>query len=112
MVGKENDRLFHRIGIKDNPELSRWMVPTLRAVLGEGSVVEIPPTMGAEDFAFYAQEVPGFFYFLGTHKKGTKTGPIHSPTFRADDGAVAVGMRAMSNVVMDYLIRRAKGDQP
>ncbi len=96
----------------NNPALSRWMVPTLRSALGEANVIEQPPTMGAEDFSLYAEVVPGFFYFLGTHRDGTEAGPIHSPTFRADDGAVAVGMRAMSNVVVDYLIRRAEGDQP
>jgi amidohydrolase len=96
----------------NNPALTRWMVPSLQAALGEDNVMETPPTMGAEDFSVYAQEVPGLFYWLGTHKEGTVTGPIHSPTFRADDGAVEVGMRAMSNVVMDYLIRRAKGDKP
>jgi amidohydrolase len=96
----------------NNPALSKWMVPSLQAVLGKGNVIETPPTMAAEDFSSYAQEVPGFFYWLGTHKEGTITGPLHSPTFRADDGSVAVGMRAMSNVVMDYLIRRAKSDRP
>jgi amidohydrolase len=96
----------------NDPELSRWMVPTLRKALGERNVIEVPPTMGAEDFSVFSKAVPGFFYFLGTHKEGTETGPIHSPTFRADDDAVAVGMRAMSNVVMDYMLRRAKGEEP
>jgi amidohydrolase len=96
----------------NNPALSRWMVPTLSKVLGEDNVIEVPPTMGAEDFSVFSNEVPGFFYLLGTHKEGTETGPIHSPTFRADDDAVAVGMRAMSNVVMDYMLRRAAGDEP
>jgi amidohydrolase len=96
----------------NDPALSRWMVPTLEAVVGEENAGEIPPTMGAEDFAYYALEVPGFFYRLGTLKDGTVSGPNHSPTFRADDDSVPVGMRAMSNVVMDYLLKRAEGDKP
>jgi amidohydrolase len=96
----------------NNPALTRWMIPTLEAALGEANVLEAPPTMGAEDFSYYAKEAPGLFLWLGTHKEGTETGPIHSPTFRADDDAVAVGMRALSNVVMDYLIRRSQGGKP
>jgi amidohydrolase len=93
----------------NDPELTRWMAPTLAAVLGEENVLELPPTMGGEDFAYFANEVPGFFYRLGTLKEGTVSGPHHSPTFRADDDSVPVGMRAMSNVLMDYLLRRASG---
>jgi amidohydrolase len=96
----------------NDPALSRWMVATLEAVVGEENASEIPPTMGAEDFAYYALEVPGFFYRLGTLRDGTVSGPNHSPTFRADDDSVPVGMRAMSNVVMDYLLKRAEGDKP
>jgi amidohydrolase len=96
----------------NDPDLSRWTIPTLAAVVGEENAVEIPPTMGGEDFAYYALEVPGFFYRLGTLKDGTVSGPNHSPTFRADDDSVPVGMRAMANVLMDYLLKRAEGDKP
>ena len=94
----------------NNAELSQMMAPTLTAVLGEVHVTEVPPTMGGEDFAYFANEVPGFFYRLGTLKDGTVSGPHHSPMFRADDDSVPVGMRVMSNVLMDYLINR--GLQP
>jgi amidohydrolase len=79
------------------------MVPTMNAVLGEDNVIETPPIMAAEDFALYANEVPGLFLWLGVVKEGTISGPLHSPTYRADDSAVPVGMRVMSNVLMDYL---------
>ena len=87
----------------NDPALTRAMVPTMKAVLGDENVIEIPPFMGAEDFAYYANEVPGLFLWLGVVKEGTVSGPLHSPTFRADDSAVAVGMRVMSNILMDYL---------
>ncbi len=87
----------------NDPKLARAMVPTMKAVLGDENVVETPPFMGAEDFAHYANEVPGLFLWLGVVKEGTVSGPLHSPTFRADDSAVAVGMRVMSNILMDYL---------
>ncbi len=92
----------------NDPALTRAMVPTMRAVLGDENVVETPPFMGAEDFAYYANKVPGLFLWLGVVKEGTESGPLHSPTFRADDDAVPVGMRVMSNVLMDYLEKRVK----
>ena len=48
-------------------------------------------------------EVPGFFYRLGVVKPGTASGGLHTPTFRADDSAVPVGIRVMSRLLVDYL---------
>ena len=85
------------------------MIGSLRAVVGNAHVQILKPTMGGEDFAYFALEVPGFFYRLGIHKEGTVTGPHHSPTFRADDASVPIGMRVMSNVLLDYLVKNARG---
>ena len=93
-------------------ELTQWMVPSVRAIMGDEGVVELNPTMGGEDFSYFANEVPGFFYRLGTLREGTVSGSHHSPTFRADDAAVPIGMRVMSNVLLDYMIRRAQGAKP
>lgn len=88
----------------NDPELTAQMVPSLSDVVGRDNVLELEPTMGGEDFAYFALEVPGFFYRLGIHKEGTTSGPHHSPTFRADNASVPVGMRVMANVLMDYLV--------
>ena len=40
---------------------------------------------------------------LGMVKPGTVSGGHHTPTFQADDSSVPVGMRAMSNLLLDYL---------
>ena len=93
----------------NDPELSNKMVPTLMQVLDAENVIEDSPTMGGEDFAYFALEIPGFFYWLGIVKEGTVCGPIHSPTFRADDDAVPVGMRVMSNLLIDYLYNSPGG---
>lgn len=84
-------------------DLTTWAVPALAAVVGPGHVSEADPWMAGEDFARFANEVPGFFFFLGTQKPGTTSGGHHSPTFRADDAALPVGMRAMARLVWDYL---------
>ena len=56
------------------------------------------------------RQVPPHVYTVS--KDGTVSGPNHSPTFRADDSSMPVGMRAMANVLMDYLLKRAEGDKP
>ncbi len=87
----------------NDPELSRRMAPTLERVAGGANVAELDPTMGGEDFAYFANEVPGFYYRLGTTASGGSSGGLHTPTFTGDDGAVPVGMRAMANLVFDFL---------
>jgi amidohydrolase len=92
----------------NDPKLVSQMLPTLVKVLGKENVISRNPTMGGEDFSFYANEIPGFFYFLGQVKPGTTSGSHHTPDFQADDSCIAVGMRAMSNLLIDYLQAGAK----
>jgi amidohydrolase len=83
--------------------LTEQMVPSIGTAIGDANVAEIQPWMAGEDFAYFANEVPGFYFRLGTLKEGTTTGDHHSPTFRADDSAIPVGIKAMSYVIWDYL---------
>ncbi|MGH7567392.1 MAG: M20 metallopeptidase family protein [Gemmatimonadales bacterium] len=83
--------------------LTRRMAPTLARATGADNVVELPPWMPAEDFSYFANVVPGFYFRLGVVKAGTTSGDHHTPTFRADDSAIPVGIRAMANVLVDYL---------
>ena len=92
----------------NDPELAAQMIPSLRVSVGNARFRQLPPTMGGEDFAYFALEVPGFFYRLGIDKEGSVNGPHHSPTFRADDRSVPIGMHVMSNVLLDYLITNAR----
>ncbi|HUP01104.1 MAG TPA: amidohydrolase [Gemmatimonadota bacterium] len=87
----------------NDPELAALMRPTLERVLGAGRVVDDRPVMGAEDFSFFANEIPGLYFRLGVVAPGTTSGGLHTPTFRGDDTAVPVGIRAMTHLVIDYL---------
>ena len=89
----------------NDPALARKTAPSLAAVVGDDNVLVIEPTMGGEDFAVFANEVPGFYFRLGMVKPGTTSGGHHTPTFQADDASVPVGMRVMSRVVLDFLRR-------
>lgn len=84
-------------------ELAQRLHPTLTRIMGDANVVNVPPTTGAEDFAFFANVAPTFFYRLGTTPPGQKSGDHHTPTFIADDSAIPIGMRTMTGLVLDYL---------
>jgi amidohydrolase len=79
------------------------MQSVLGRAVGDGEVGVRGPELTGEDFAFFARETPGFYFGLGTLAPGTTSGPHHSPTFRADDSAIPVGMRAMAFVLVAYL---------
>jgi amidohydrolase len=89
----------------NQPELTRESVPALERVVGKDHVKVVPPAMASEDFSFFANEVPGFFYRLGQVKPGTTSGDHHTPTFLADDGSIPIGIKAMSYLILDYLSR-------
>lgn len=91
---------------RNDPALTERMLPTLRRVVGEPSVVLGPLTGTAEDFSYFQQKVPGFFFFLGVTPRGadpTRAAINHSPLFFADESALPIGVRLMSNLALDYL---------
>src|SRR4051812_11649417 len=87
----------------NNPALTQEVRPLVERIVGAGNVKIVEPTMGGEDFGYFAEQVPGFYYRLGVLKPGTESGGLHTPTFRGDDSAVPVGIRTMSRLLVDYL---------
>ena len=87
----------------NDPALTQKVRPILERILGPENVKTAEPSMAGEDFAYFANQVPGFFFRLGVVKPGTTSGGLHTPTFRGDDSAVPVGMRVMSRLLVDYL---------
>jgi len=65
--------------------------------LGASNVSETELRMGAEDFGYYAQQIPACFYRLGTmNKEKGVTSNVHTPTFNIDENAIEVGMGIMA----------------
>ena len=83
--------------------LTERMVPTLQRVIGKENVGIAPPETGSEDFSFFSNIVPGFYFRIGVVPQGKASGGHHTPTFYADDKAVPIGIRALSSLVLDYL---------
>ncbi|MFZ5624190.1 MAG: M20 metallopeptidase family protein [Gemmatimonadota bacterium] len=83
--------------------LTAWAAPRLARLFGPGRAGPMEPWMAAEDFSIYARLIPGFFFRVGVVKPGTVSGGHHTPTFMADDSSLPVAMRAMSNLIVEYL---------
>jgi amidohydrolase len=83
--------------------LTDRLVPTLERVIGKDNVLVAPPETGAEDFSYFSNLVPGFYFKLGVVPDGKASGGHHTPTFYADDKAVPIGIRVLSTLVLDYL---------
>jgi len=76
----------------------------MRNVLGASNVVEVPKRMGAEDFSYFEEAVPGFLLRLGSGNlaKGI-TAEAHTPRFDIDEDCLIVGVKAVSAILLDYL---------
>jgi amidohydrolase len=81
------------------------MTPTLERV-APGRVKEVTKVTGAEDFSYYALEVPGLFLFLGVTppEKVATADSNHSPRFFVDEAALPTGARALAHLALDYLL--------
>jgi hippurate hydrolase len=66
-------------------------------LIGAENVGVAEISLGAEDFGYYTQEIPGCFYRLGTGniKKGIISG-VHTPTFDIDEEAIKMGISMMA----------------
>ena len=86
--------------------LTQRVLPSLARAVGAQHVIEVPRETGAEDFSYFAEKVPGFFFFVGVtpRERDLSTTPAnHSPRFYVDEGALQVGLRAMLYATVDYL---------
>lgn len=85
-------------------------VSTLERVYGRQNLSIADRITGAEDFAFYQEEVPGFIFFIGGRPADVaeeNAVPNHSPFFTVDESALLPGVKVMANVAFDYLTDNA-----
>jgi len=89
----------------NDPELGNKMLPSLHQVFGKNHVIDPGLITGAEDFSFFANEIPGLYFFMGVTPKDrdAKTAASnHSPQFYVDEPALLNGVRAFVQLVQDY----------
>lgn len=95
--------------IQNNLDLVAATLPAFKRICGEKNVVELIPGMGGEDFSYFAQVVPGFYFRLGVanEEKGIIHGG-HTPMYDCDEESIKTGVATMAAAVCDYLDKAAK----
>lgn len=90
--------------LQNDPDTTAIARGAAEAYLGEANVVDLDLWMGAEDFAYYTQEVPACFYRLGTRNEARGiTSGVHTPTFDIDEDALETGIGLMAYIALQQL---------
>lgn len=95
----------------NDPTLTEKMVPTLEDAAGKSNVHLTPAVTGAEDFSYFQDKIPGLYFFLGGMPKGknaAETAGHHTPDFYIDESGFVLGMKAMTNLTIDYMEMNTK----
>ncbi|MCJ7465291.1 MAG: amidohydrolase [Maribacter sp.] len=88
----------------NDPALVVEMLPTMERVAGKDNVQTQKAITGAEDFSYFQEKVPGFFFFLGGMTPGTtESFPHHTPDFMIDDSGLLLGVKTLTEMSLDYL---------
>jgi amidohydrolase len=85
--------------------LMEQMAPVLKRA-ADGEVARAPLVGAAEDFSFFAKEVPGLYVFLGVTPRDqdpAEAAPNHNPRFYVDEAALVVGVRTMASLALNFL---------
>ncbi len=88
----------------NHPESTALARSTAEAYLGPQQVVDLDLWMAAEDFAFYAQQIPATFYRLGTRNEAKGwVSSVHTSTFDVDESALPLGAGLMAAIALEQL---------
>lgn len=88
----------------NDPELTMQILPSIQKVAGEENVQIMKATTGGEDFSYFQEKVPGVYFFLGGMTPGnTQSFPHHTPDFKIDDSGMLLGVKAFTQITLDYL---------
>lgn len=90
----------------NDPELTATMAGVLDRVSAGGKAIVAKPIMGAEDFSYFANQIPGLFIGIGVAKDGaelSESASNHSPYFYVNDKALPVGIEALSQLALTWL---------
>jgi amidohydrolase len=88
--------------------ITRFAAGKARAFLGTGQVEELDIRMTAEDFAWFAQTIPGVMYRLGIKEPGREeVTPLHTAGFRVDESALGTGITLLAYLAVELLQKEA-----
>jgi amidohydrolase len=90
--------------VYNHPELAEIMLPTLASLVGKENIQELKPQLETDDFSFYCQKIPGFFFLLGVKDPVQETiAPLHSPYFNPDERSIPLGIKIICHLLINCL---------
>jgi len=88
----------------NDPEMSKLVASACSQGIGEENVVPVKPAMGAEDFSYYLEKVPGSFFRLGIRNEARGIiHPYHSTLFDIDEDVLPFGVEMFVRIIDRYL---------
>jgi amidohydrolase len=104
MFGVKTSMLFERANsfVQNDPQLTGFLLPVFRRILGEENVKIIEPVTIGEDFAAYSHRIPALFFFLGVGR-GEKPAALHTPELNPDEKTLAIGPVLFASAAVSYL---------
>lgn len=89
---------------KNNPEVTDQFISSATEIIPEENILHMEPNMGAEDFSYFLNEVPGTYFFTGSaNKEKGFIFPYHHPKWDIDEKAILNGAKVMAAATIDYL---------
>lgn len=86
----------------NSPEASTIYKKAAAKIFGKDNIIDpVTQSMGAEDFAYYAEKVPGAFAFFGTGKEGDNF-PLHHPKFNVENRDIINGIKLFAAVICEF----------
>ncbi|MEO8763131.1 MAG: amidohydrolase [Ginsengibacter sp.] len=95
----------------NEPSLVKRTLPALELAAGKENVKEINWMTGSEDFSYYGEKAPSFFFFLGGMPKGNdpaKAPPHHTADFFIDESGFDIGIKSFCEIVFNYTMLKKK----
>lgn len=89
--------------VYNEPSLIPALRSTVDKILGKNQLLDVNPSMGGEDFSYFAREVPGVFFRLGTNGGEDTAYPNHHPKFNVDEDALPYGAAILTQFAYDYI---------
>jgi amidohydrolase len=90
--------------VVNDPALAERLRAVVQRTFAKGTLVDLRPTMGGEDFSAYQQKAPGVFAFVGAGNVADGiVHPHHHPKFQIDERALAIGLRYLTAATLDLL---------
>lgn len=99
----------------NDPALTNASIEVLRKVVGEDKLDLLKPITGAEDFSFFAREVPGFIIALGGKPPGKPISEVaahHTPDFFIEESRLSLGVEALTAMAWSYLLANSPVSNP